>query len=324
MADELHTEEEYDLVAIGETLAAFIRDGSPERYVLTAVGAESNVAVGMAQLGCRTRWVSRLGEDELGRFVHDDVARYGVDTQVDWDTENPTGLLLKEIGAARTHVRYYRSQSAARHLTEARATSLGRARWIHVTGITPALSPSAAGLVEAILSRRSGHAGRVSFDINYRPALWQDPAAAAHALIPLARQADVVFIGDDEAEALLGTSALDEVASHLLSSDDQELVIKRGAGAASAVTLAGHVSEPARAAAVVDVTGAGDAFAAGYLAGWCRGWEARDRLRLGHYLAARVVAVRGDIAVDPDSEDLPDAAATMSEPDMSSRAEMRE
>ena len=300
-----------DAVAIGETLAAFIRDGAPDRYMLAAVGAESNVAIGMAQLGCRTRWVSRLGRDELGSFVHDYVAGHGVDVRVEWDDERPTGLLVKEIGSERTRVRYYRSESAARELRDPADLDLGGARWVHVTGITPALSPSAAELVTAMLESRAGHAGRVSFDVNYRPVLWSGPDAAAEALVPLARQADVVFIGDDEAEALLGSSDQDEIARALLSRDGQELVIKRGAGPASVVTTAAHVTEPARRAEVVDLVGAGDAFAAGYLAASCRGCAPRDRLQLGHYLAARVVAVRGDIAVDLNSEDLSAGAAAM-------------
>jgi 2-dehydro-3-deoxygluconokinase len=77
------------------------------------------------------------------------------------------------------------------------------------------------------------------------------------------------------------------------------------------VTRAGEVSEPALKATIVDLTGAGDAFAAGYLAGLCRGYDARGRVRLGHSLAARVVTVRGDIAVDPESKDQPTAAAAM-------------
>lgn len=288
----------FDAVAIGETLAAFIRDDRPERYQLTAVGAESNVAVGMAQLGCRTRWASRLGRDQLGRFVHDYVAGRGVDTRVEWDDQHPTGLCVKEIGDERTRMRYYRSESAARHLEKAHGLDLGAARWVHVTGITAALSPTAAELVSAILARRTGHAGRVSFDVNYRAALWPDRATAARTLVPLARQADLVFIGDDEAEALIGSSRRRDIALELLADDDQELVIKRGAGSASAVTTAWHVEEPALETTVIDLTGAGDAFAAGYLAGSCWGCEPGARLRLGHHLAARVVTVRGDIAAD--------------------------
>jgi 2-dehydro-3-deoxygluconokinase len=295
MTDNPGSDPALDAVTIGETLATFIRAETPTRYELTAVGAESNVAIGMAQLGCRTRWVSRLGADELGRFVHDHVAGHGVDLQVAWDDERPTGILVKEIGEERTRVRYYRSQSAARGLGPTDLHKLGGARWIHVTGVTAALSDSSAALVSAIVAQTELSA-RVSFDVNYRPALWPSAAAAAEALLPLARQADLVFIGYDEAEALLGTSSSEELAARILTREDQELVVKRGGGPASVITRDAEVSEPAHEAAIVDLTGAGDAFAAGYLSGACRGLRAADRLRQGHALAARVVTVRGDIA----------------------------
>jgi 2-dehydro-3-deoxygluconokinase len=189
-------------------------------------------------------------------------------------------------------------------LDEAQAASFGTARWVHVSGITPAVSPSAASLITMIMERRAGHAGKVSFDVNYRPALWPDAATASRMLVPLARQADVVFIGYDEAESLLGSCDEGEIARHLLTREGQELVIKRGGGAASVVTSTGSVSEPAIPTAIVDLTGAGDAFAAGYLTGACWGWDASQRLRLGHFLASRVVGVPRDLGPAVDKAEL--------------------
>ncbi|MGY1641984.1 sugar kinase [Geodermatophilus sp. SYSU D00703] len=286
----------FDLVSLGETMAAFIRNGEDGRYRLAAIGAESNVAVGMAQLGCRTRWISRLGADELGRHVAAAVSGHGVDLQVEWDETRVTGVAVKEVTPGGTTVRYYRSQSAARALTAAHVQGAGPTRWVHVTGVTPALSDSCAALAEEVVDRRTHRAGRVSFDVNYRPALWSGAAEAARVLVALARRADTVFIGDDEARSLLGTCDEDEVRRRLLTRDDQEVVLKRGAGPASLLTGDAVVTEPARPASVVDVTGAGDAFAAGYLAASCWGWAPRERLRLGHWLATRVIAVDGDLA----------------------------
>jgi 2-dehydro-3-deoxygluconokinase len=288
-------EEVFDLVTAGETMAAFFRDGAPERYRLTAVGAESNLAVGMAQLGCRTRWISRLGLDELGRHVAQRIAEYGVEVHTEWDAEHPTGVCVKELTASGTRMRYYRSQSAARRLGPAHLRDLPDARWLHLTGVTPALSATAAELVTTALARRTTHTGRVSLDVNYRPALWPSPAAAAKVLLPLARQADVVFLGDDEAQALAGTCEPAALARQILHRDGQELVLKRGGGPASVVTTSGEVNEPALPAPIVDLTGAGDAFAAGYLTGACWDWPPAARLRLGHFLAARVVGVPGDL-----------------------------
>ncbi len=284
-----------DAVSIGETMVAFVsRDDSP-RYLALPAGAESNVAVGMARLGCRTRWVSRLGDDPLGRLVEESIAAGGVDVAAVRDGARPTGVMTKHVTGSVTAAQYYRSESAARALSVEDLGRLGPARWIHVTGITSALSASAAQLVTAVVQRRSGHDGRVAFDVNYRPALWPDAATASGVLLALARRADVVFIGDDEAATLFGTSESGALAGLLLVGDDQELVLKRGADRASVITRGGEVSEPALPAAVVDATGAGDAFAAGYLAGSCFGWPPRARLRLGHLMGSRVVGVLDDM-----------------------------
>lgn len=294
-----------DVVAIGETMAAFIRDGADDCYRLTAIGAESNVAVGLAQLGCRSRWVSRLGDDEMGAFISNFLSSQGVDVDVDWDSHHSTGVCVKELGSDRTRVRYYRSESAARHLSGDHVARLGPAPWVHITGITPALSQTAANAIILVAGRELSCTRRVSFDVNYRPGLWPDAATAAQVLIPLARSADLVFIGDDEAEVLMGSCSEDELRDQLLAREGQELVLKRGGGYATVITATDRVSEPALDTKVVDVTGAGDAFSAGYLAACCRGQGLRERLRLGHFLASRVLRAVGDLspAIDTSERD---------------------
>jgi 2-dehydro-3-deoxygluconokinase len=285
----------FDAVCIGETMVAFVTRGDRRRFLAVSAGAESNVAVGMAQLGCRTRWVSRLGDDPLGLFVEDSIAAGGVDVAVVRDGTRPTGVLTKHVGLSHTRVQYYRSQSAARALSTDDVHRAGHTRWIHVTGITAALSDSAAAMVEGVTDRRAGHAARVSFDVNHRPVLWPDTNTAAATLLRHCRRADVVFIGDDEAETLFRFSDPARLAELILRRDDQELVVKHSAEGASVVTRNGVVFESALPAAVVDVTGAGDAFAAGYLAASCFEWPVDARLRLGHLLGSRVVGVLDDV-----------------------------
>jgi 2-dehydro-3-deoxygluconokinase len=293
---------------VGETMAVFIRepDGPADRYRLTAAGAESNVAIGLAGLGVRTRWLSRLGEDDLGRFVHDFIAGHGVEVEVDWDEIRPTASCVKEVRALGSRMRYYRGTSAARRLDLLDLAALRDVDHLHLTGVTAALSSEDRDLVAAVLGQRRG-TGRTSFDVNYRPQLWAGPERAAEQLVPLARAADIVFIGDDEARSLLGTDDPVEVAGLLLRREDQELVLKSGGGAALLLTLDGdQVSEPAHHVEVVDLTGAGDAFAAGYLAARFWGWSPRARLRTGHLLASRVIGAVEDIGPRLDDAELAD------------------
>lgn len=286
----------YELVTVGETMVVFSGRAGSARYVASPAGAESNVAAGLALLGHSARWVSRLGDDHLGRFVADEIARRGVTVEVEWDDRRPTGVMTKLIQEGATERRYYRSDSAARMLSPADLLRLRPARRAHVTGITAAISPSAAELVRGVTGRALGDDVCVSFDVNLRAVLWPDLATASAELVPLARAADVVFIGDDESLALLDTDDVAAVAAELLRRDDQELVFKRGGAPATLVVRGRHVTVPALPVDVVDPTGAGDAFAAGYLAGRCRGWPDEACLRLGHLLAGRVLLVTDDVA----------------------------
>ncbi len=278
----------FDLVAMGETMVAFVSEGGSRRYLAVPAGAESNVATGMARLGCRTQWVSRLGADPLGHLVEDSLVAAGVEVASVRDSTRPTGVMTVHVDGSERHTAYYRSQSAARALGPEDLLRAGAARWIHLTGITPALSASAEALVEKVAAR-DGHGARVSFDLNYRPTLWPDVATAARVLLRLAAAADVVFVGDDESEVLFGTKDMEALAELILCRADQQVVVKGGPGEASVIDGHGVTSERALPAEVVDVTGAGDAFAAGYLAAAVFGWPVRERLRLGHVMGSRAV-----------------------------------
>ena len=279
----------------------FVSSDDSRHFVTTVAGAESNLAAALATLGCRVRWVSRVGADALGRLIVREVEGRGVDVVVERDPIKPTGVLVRHVSDGHTSVRYYRSDSAARGLGPGAIDLAGTAAWCHFTGITPAVSTSAADLVMTICDRAGTPAGNLSFDVNFRPALWADAATAAETLLQPARRADVVFVGDDESEALFGTTDTGELAHLLLHDDGQELVLKRGRGPASLVTRSDVVTEPGADTVVVDPTGAGDAFAAGYLAGRISGLPPRRRLRLAHFMGARAVGALDD-AVRPLSE----------------------
>jgi 2-dehydro-3-deoxygluconokinase len=312
-----------DAVCIGETMVSFVSTEEPVCYRAIAAGAESNVAMAMARMGCRTSWLSRVGDDPLGRLVEASVGSAGVDVTVVRDPDRPTGVMVKHVAGSEKVSSYYRSESAARALGPDDLQRAVDARWIHVTGITPALSASARELVHAVVSRDMSHDGRVSFDVNYRPRLWPDARTAAETLLPLARSADVVFVGDDEAHALFDTDSTPSLVDLILRRDGQELVVKRGRGDASVNTVDGEISVPAMPTHPVDVTGAGDAFAAGYLAASCFDWPVAARLRLGHVLASRVVASTNDALgalTDEELEGLtPAALASQWEGDSTSR-----
>jgi 2-dehydro-3-deoxygluconokinase len=252
---------------------------------LEVAGAESTVACYLAQLGVSSAWVSRVGADPLGSLVLSAIGGWGVDTTfVEVDPGAPTGVFFKDPGVG---VHYYRAGSAASRLGA--STTVPSASLTHLSGITPVLSSSCASLVDRLLRSR-----RCSFDVNYRPKLWP-VAEAAPVLLGLARRASIVFVGLDEARTLWDVSSASDVRA--LLPEPSTLVVKDGSVGATSFAESGTCFVPAPVVDVVEVVGAGDAFAAGYLAGLLRGAAESDRLMLGHLVAGAALRVTGDVAL---------------------------
>jgi 2-dehydro-3-deoxygluconokinase len=282
------------VVTFGETMVA-LRSAGPLmiRGTLTAriAGAESNVAIGLVRLGHTTRWVSRVGDDEYGRALLKEVHGEGVDVSgVRVDPTRPTGLMIAaERTADVTSVTYYRAGSAASTLGPDDVSRLGPARILHVTGITPALSPSAAEAVREAVGH--GTYDLVSLDVNHRSRLISadDLAAILRPLLPTLG----LVIGSPEELRILADGGATELAGRGL-----EVVEKRGAGgSASWVTTDGRIETlevPAVPVTVADTIGAGDAFTAGYLSGILDGLVPHDRLLRASAVAACCVSTRGD------------------------------
>ncbi|GAA0519198.1 carbohydrate kinase [Saccharopolyspora subtropica] len=293
-----------EVLCLGETMslvapAAPVPLEQAPAFTLSAGGAESNVAVHLAALGHRVGWASRVGDDPLGRRMVASLAAAGVDTGlVEVCADAPTGVYFKDPGPAGTAVYYYRSGSAASTMDENFLTDeqLDAPRLLHVSGITPALSDGCDRLIRHLLTRP--RRCRVTFDVNYRPALWP-VAEAAPRLRELAQFADVVFVGLDEAATLWGVETPDGVRKMLDRPDT--VVVKDGANAAYALG-ADTVAVPAPEVAVVEPVGAGDAFAAGYLSGLLRGEDRVRCLRLGHILAAHSLLSTEDHMPLPDRD----------------------
>jgi 2-dehydro-3-deoxygluconokinase len=292
----------FDVVTFGETMgsiraAGLLRHGGAMSMSLG--GAETNVAIGLARLGHSVRWGGRLGSDDVGAFALRTLRSEGVDTAtVTLDPARATGLLLIERRVADiSRVAYYRANSAGSAVSVADVDGAFDAstRVLHLTGITPALSPSAA---EATLwaARRARELGvLVSLDVNYRGALWARDVAAV-ALRRLAALADVVFASDDELAMVAPDADSGEEAAvrSLLDAGAREVVITRGGDGAEAWTADDTAACRARAVRVVDTIGAGDAFTAGYLSALLDGLNLAERLDRGAVLGAFAVSASGD------------------------------
>jgi 2-dehydro-3-deoxygluconokinase len=265
-------------------------------------GAESNVAIALSRLGVSAGWASLLGEDEPGRLVFDRVRAEGVDvSRVRRVRGLPTGLYLREQVGQEIRVYYYRKGSAASTMTLKALDPeyLKEAEFLHLTGITPALSEDCRAFT-LWAAREDGT--RVSFDVNYRSKLWGSGEARAFVeeILP---SVDLLFVGDDEARALWGRDDKDLVRE-LAARGPREVVLKLGREGSLALVDGRIIARPAYPVEEVDPVGAGDAFDAGYLAGHLWGLAPEERLRVANAMGALSVATLGDYEGLPDKDEL--------------------
>ena len=298
------------VITAGETMALVVPP-SPGRLrhaaslSLSIGGAESNVAIGLARLGIPASWISVLGDDELGELVLHRLRAEGVDTSgVRRIADRATGLYLREEVAGRLRVYYYRSGSAAATLSPNAfdPSMLQGAAFLHLTGITGALSQECAEFLPWAATTARDAGVRVSYDVNYRSRLWEPSAAqaATEALLPLI---DVLFVGHDEANALWGWET-DTALEQLSKIGPSEVILKLGADGCAAMINGEQLTSLGFPARQLDPIGAGDAFDAGYLAATLWGWAPEKRLRAANAMGAFCVQNLGDYEGLPNRREL--------------------
>ena len=203
------------IVCFGEVL---LRLSSPDkecllqspRFEAHVGGAEANVAVSLHRLGHRTRMISALPDSALGRACADELRRYGVDIDEIRFRDGRMGLYFLTHGAGHrpAEVLYDRANSA---FASAPAdlydwdALLAEAAWLHVSGITPAVSAAAADAALAAMAAARSRDVQISFDCNFRARLWGARADEAPPILRrLCEQADLIFGDERDIEFMLG------------------------------------------------------------------------------------------------------------------------
>ncbi len=298
-----------EVLTVGEALVAFIAaDGLPLRaatsFRRSVVGAEFNVAAGLARLGHRVQFAGRVGDDPLGQVVEDACRTSGFDHHLTRDTSAFTGVLVRDVQTARpTTVGYARAGSAGNHLCvdDLTTSAVRDVRALHTTGITAVLSPSSLEAVRWTLSTAQSSGAMVSFDPNLRWRLMHRERSRP-VLASLLSDVDLLISGADELTWLAGYERVEEATAWALDAGPRLVIVKQGANGASVSGPAETMRVPAVPVTVLDPVGAGDAFVAGFLSGLLSGRSVERAVAEAHCVAALVVTTPGD------TEGLPDAA----------------
>ena len=301
----MSTQGTIDVALFGEMMTMFVADRPgpleqvPSFHKRTA-GAETNVAIGLARLGLRVAWASRLGTDSLGRYLLGEMRREGVDTShVVCDATQRTGFQFKGrvTDGSDPPVEYHRKGSAASQMTPADVDGewLRGARHLHATGVFPAISATARAAAQKTLDVMRAAGRTISFDPNLRPTLWASAEEMRREINALAFQADWVLPGLEEGRFLTGLDTPQDIARFYRDKGAKLVAVKLGPEGAWYDGEQGSGLVPGfPVREVVDTVGAGDGFAVGVVSALLEGRGIADAVRRGAWIGARAVQVLGD------------------------------
>lgn len=319
----------FDVVTFGE---AMIRLSPPhfQRLEQTASldvqigGGELNVAVGVARLGLKSAWISRLPKNSLGRLLENRVRQAGVDTShLIWAEGGRVGLYFVEFGAAprASSVLYDRQQSAVSQIQPGEVDwrkAFEGAQWFHTSGITPALSDSAAEVTQEAL-RAAKQAGlTVSYDLNYRGKLWS-PEKAQAVQEPLMQFVDILMTTEEDTSVVFKIQAegkRDEKGFARVSAESYQEVARklhekfkfkavaitlrenplvwRNTWTAIAYAEGKFYDDVKYELEIVDRLGGGDSFSAGFIYGCLAKKSYAEGVRYGNAFSALKHTTPGD------------------------------
>ncbi len=305
----------FDIVTFGE---AMVRMSPPDfkRLEQTTTldlhigGAELNVAVGASRLGLKCAWVSKLPVNPLGRMIANKARELGVDvSQVIWQNGGRAGLYFLEFGATPrpTSVLYDRANSSFSTIEPGELdweTILKNTKCLHLTGITPAVSESAAEAAMEAIKAAKTYRCKVSLDLNYRAKLWS-PQEASKTLLAMMEYVDRLITTRGDTRTILGidTETDEALAAILLDRYPFEVVavsyrkgdtVWRCLWSALAQTRNKTFSTRTYTIDIVDQVGRGDSFAAGFLYGYISAGDVQKGLEYGVALAALKHSIPGD------------------------------
>ena len=296
-----------DVVSIGEAMIEFnqVRPDAPE-YRQGFGGDTSNAIIAAARQGARTAYITRLGADAFGDRLMDLWRTEGVATDaVTRDPQAPTAVYFVTHDAGGHAFSYLRAGSAASRITptELPDALIRGAKFLHVSGISQAISASACDTVFAAISIARGAGTRVAYDSNLRLKLW--PLDRARAVIrETIAQCDLFLPSLDDAELFTGLTEPEAIIDWCLRAGAPTVVLKLGKAGAVLATPQGRVAVPGRVVDAVDATGAGDCFAGSLLARLAAGDEIAAAVRYANAAAALTTTGFGAVAPIPRPADV--------------------
>ncbi len=321
MLKNLNQNTEFSVLGLGEVMLRLSPEGKErisqcETFEKRVGGSELNVVSGISLLGLHTGIVTKLPDNEIGKFVVNRVRFSGVsDDYIVFDRsgESRLGVYYYEIGAhpRKSTVVYDRSNSTINTLSidEIPESIYSSTQVFHVSGITLALSENIRKVAIEMIKRFKAHGVKISFDVNYRATLW-DEETARNVVNEILPYLDILFISEETSRRMMQkTGTMEDIMRSYCEGTDIEVVASTSRTVISPTkhcwdsTLYSRsedkfYSEPGyKDIEVVDRIGSGDAYLAGALFGVLKFGDYMEAVRFGNAMAAVKNTIPGDMPV---------------------------
>ena len=292
-----------DVITIGDGMIAMcpLKKGPiifSDTFERKIGGAEFNVAIGCSRLGLKSGWISRIGNDDFGKYILKTVRGEDVDTsEVKLVDGYQTSVYFREVlsdGSSRSF--YYREKSptSTMNLKDLNEEYFKTAKILHITGVFPSINKNNQKVILEAVRLAKKFNLIVSFDPNIRLKMWTREEAKSF-IEKLLLSVDILLIGDEEIEILLGETTIEDAIKTFHNYGIEKVVVKKGAkGAIGSDGKNVYDVEAIKPKALVDTVGAGDGFAAGFLTALLKGQTLENCVRFANAVGSLVVGVEGD------------------------------
>jgi len=267
-------------------------------------GCPTNIAVGTRRLGLKSALLTAVGDDEVGDFILNFLSRETIDTRfIPRKPGHRTSAVVMSIQPPdRFPLTFYRDNCADRELAveDVDRAPVADAAILVVTGTGLSHEPSRRATMHAAETAKAA-SSLVIVDIDYRPNQWPDRKTFASNVQALLRRGEIAIGTEEELSAAVdGALPRDDAAAAILALGPRALILKRG-GAGAMVYTRGEwgavspvsIAVPPFPVRVLNVLGAGDAFASGFIYGLRQGWSLARAARVGNATGAIIVTRHG-------------------------------
>ena len=305
-----------EVILFGEPMAMFTAEvegllEEVEVFNRSLAGAEVNVCTGLVRLGHKVSYITKVGEDPLGKYINNFLNKEGIGTEfITFDSIYKTGTMLKsKVSKGDPVTAYYRKGSAFSHMTaeDIDKVDLKGIKLVHVTGIPAALSKSCREATYRLMDRAKEEGIFITFDPNLRPALWENEEVMVKVINDLATRCNLILPGTEEGLILTGSNDPEKIADFYQGLGIKEVIVKEGSNGAY-VRSGSHSFRQAgfKVEKVIDTVGAGDGFAVGIISGKLEGLDIKDYVTRGNAIGAIQVTFISDNEGLPTREELAD------------------